>query len=112
MAEEYIAYPVRIKVVSQKGYCAMGHKVGDEWVYTFEPFHPKTPDICPSVLHDLMPYFWTLWFGGTFAWPTPERDTCHEACPDPDNPVIFELKRLRDEASHMRWPQQRRLKME
>ena len=109
MAEEYIAYPVRIKVISQKGTCAMGHKVGDEWVYAFKPFKPETPDICPFVLNDLMPYFWTLWFGGTFPWPTPAPDTCREACPDPDNPVIFELKRLRDKASQVRWSQVRKV---
>ena len=103
MAEEYIAYPVKIKVLSQKGYCAMGHKVGDEWVWAFEPGNPKIPDICPSALGVLMPYFWVLSFGGTFAWPTPDGDTCHEACPDPYNPVIFELKRLRDAVRHVRY---------
>ena len=25
-------YDVSIKVVSQKGYCAIGHKVCDEWI--------------------------------------------------------------------------------
>ena len=25
-------HDVSIKVVSQKGYCAMGHKPGDEWI--------------------------------------------------------------------------------
>lgn len=30
MAEEI--YDASIKVVSQKGYCAMGHKIGDEWI--------------------------------------------------------------------------------
>ena len=99
MSEEYVAYPVKIKVISQKGYCAMGHKVGDEWVYAFEPFHPKSPGICPSVLQDLMPYFWTLWFGGTFPWAgDPDSHEERVACPDGTNPdgkakVIFALRR-------------------
>jgi uncharacterized repeat protein (TIGR04076 family) len=25
-------YDVSVKVVSRKGYCAMGHKTGDEWM--------------------------------------------------------------------------------
>ena len=103
MAEEYIAYPVEIKVVSQKGYCGQGHKVGDEWVWTFEPGNPKTPDICPSVLPAMYRNLWLLSFGGTFAWPTPDGDTCHIVCPDPYNPVIFELKRLKDAESHVRY---------
>ena len=97
MVEEYKSYPVRIRVISQKGWCGMGHKVGDEWTYVFEPAKPKTPDICESALHTMFCHLRVLWFDGRFPWPTPDPDTCNVACPDAANPVVFELKRLRDE---------------
>ena len=101
MVAEYKSYPVRIRVVSQKGHCSEGHKVGDEWVYAFEPGKPKTPDICESALHTMLHYLRVFWFGGTFPWPTPDPDTCNIACPDAANPVVFELKRLRDKPIYL-----------
>jgi len=98
MEEEYKSYPVRIRVVSQKGWCGMCHKVGDEWIYVFEPGKPpNTPNICESALHAMFCYLRVLWFDGKFPWPTPDPDTIRVACPDAANPVVFELKRLRDQ---------------
>jgi uncharacterized repeat protein (TIGR04076 family) len=33
-------------------------------------------------------------FGGSFPWEK-DPDVTTVACPDPDNPVVFELRRLR-----------------
>lgn len=84
-------YDVSIKVISQKGHCAYDHKVGDEWIIN----DGKTPGgICLSAFASLMPNIRVLRFGGTFPWST-DPDTTQAACTDADNPVVFELRRLR-----------------
>ena len=82
-------YDVRVKVISQKGTCANGHKVGDEFVLS-----RTTPEgICLSAFNSLFPSARTLMFGGKFPWSeNPDRATA--ACPDAANPVVFELMRI------------------
>ena len=88
MAERY---DVAIKVISQKGHCAAGHKVGDEWVISSS----LTPaGICLSGLYALFPQLRVLTFGGVFPWGD-HPDVATAACPDAANPVVFELRRLR-----------------
>lgn len=83
-------YEVVAKVISQKGTCGAGHKVGDEWVIT-----GKTPEgICLSAFNSLFPSCQVLKFGGTFPWGT-DPDATTAACPDAANPVVFELRRVR-----------------
>jgi len=83
-------YDVVVKVISQKGTCALEHKVGDEWVIGH-----KTPEgICGAAFNALYPAAWVLMFGGAFPWET-DPDACTVACPDAQNPVVFELRRLR-----------------
>ncbi len=87
MAERY---DVAVKVISQKGTCANGHKVGDEWI-----IGSKTPEgICLSAFHSLIPGIRTLMFGGIFPW-AEDPETTTAACPDAANPVVFEMRRLR-----------------
>ena len=76
------------KVVSQKGKCAGEHKIGDEFVVG----NGISPDLCPWAFHSLFPFAQVLQFGGSFPW---EKDPnkASVACPDPDNPVVFELRR-------------------
>ena len=100
---QYKSYPVKIKVIKQQGHCGMGHKVGDEWMYNFEPGKPSPPPICEVALHMMFGHFRTLWFGGTFPWPTADGDTCIVACPDAVNPVWFELKRFRDKPIYLHY---------
>ncbi len=88
MAERY---KVSIKVVSQKGTCALEHKIGDQWV-----IESKTPEgICLAASDALFPSIWVLMYGGTFPWES-DPDVTTIACPDPANPVVFELRRLRE----------------
>ncbi len=95
---EYKTYPVRIKVVSQKGSCVFCHEVGDEWIYKYEPGKkPETPDICDVALHTMSIYLKPLWWGATIPFPMRDPDILTVACPDPDNTVVFELKRLREQ---------------
>ena len=82
---------VRVKVISQKGHCAAGHKVGDEWLVG-----EKTPEgMCIFAFASLFPFMTPLIYGGAFPWEK-DPDKATAACPDGQNPVIFEISRVRD----------------
>ncbi|MFC1981587.1 TIGR04076 family protein [Chloroflexota bacterium] len=85
MAERY---EIVVKVVSQKGTCVYGHKVGDEW--TIQRLTPG--GICLGAFNNFYPFFRVLNFGGGFPY---EKDpsVTRVACPDPNNPAVFELRR-------------------
>jgi uncharacterized repeat protein (TIGR04076 family) len=76
------------KVISQRGTCEAGHRVGDEFI-----IGQKTPPgFCSWAFYTLFPFAEVLQFGGSFPWEeNPNRATV--ACPDAANPVIFELRR-------------------
>jgi uncharacterized repeat protein (TIGR04076 family) len=76
------------KVISQKGTCEAGHRVGDEFI-----IGQKTPPgICSWAFYTPFPFAEVLQFGGSFPWEKdPNKATI--ACPDPANPVVFELRR-------------------
>ena len=83
-------YDVIARVISQKGTCAAGHRVGDEFV-----IGQKTPPaFCSWALQTLFPFAQVLQFGGSFPWED-DKDMTTVACPDPGNPVVFELRRKR-----------------
>jgi uncharacterized repeat protein (TIGR04076 family) len=84
-------YKVSVKVISQKGSCEAGHRVGDQWV-----IDDKTPEgLCIFALGSLLPFLTPLMYGSSFPWEN-NPDMTTVACPDADNPVVFELRRLRD----------------
>ena len=76
------------KVISQEGTCEAGHRVGDEFI-----IGQKTPPgICSWAFYILFPFVEVLQFRGSFPWEEdPNKTTV--ACPDPANPVVFELRR-------------------
>ena len=75
-------------VISQKGTCLAGHKVGDEFIMGQE-----TPcGMCSWAFYTLFPFAEVLQFGGSFPWEE-NPDKAIVACPDPTNPVVFELRR-------------------
>ena len=76
------------KVISQKGTCEAGHKVGNEFIIGQKAPH----DMCSWAFYTLFPFAEVLQFGGSFPWEKdPNKATM--ACPDPANPVIFKLRR-------------------
>ena len=77
------------RIISLKGRCEAGHKVGDEFVIG----QTASDGICSWALNTLFPCAEVLQFGGSFPW---EKDPgkARVACPDPDNPVVFELRRV------------------
>jgi len=82
-------YEVVARVVSQKGKCVAGHKVGDE--LTMGQTTP--PGMCSWAFYTLFPFAQVLQFGGSFDWEdAPNKATV--ACPDPENPAVFELRRV------------------
>ena len=75
------------RVISQKGTCAAGHKVGDEFVIGQE----TPPGMCAWAFYALFPFAQVLQWGGSFPWEEDKSKT-FVACPDPTNPVVFELR--------------------
>jgi len=76
------------KVISQRGTCAAGHKVGDKFA-----IGDKTPaGMCSWAFYTLFPFATVLQYGGAFPWEGDPKKTS-VACPDPENPVVFELRR-------------------
>ena len=78
------------RVVSQKGTCTAHHGVGDEFVIGQE----SPAGLCSWAFYCLFPFAQVLQFGGTFPWEK-DPDRAVVACPDADNPVVFELRRAR-----------------
>ncbi len=83
------SYEVVAKVVSQEGHCAAGHKVGDEFVIG----DMTPPGMCCWAFYVLFPFVSVLQLGGGFPW-EPSQHKTTIACPDPANPVVFELRRV------------------
>ena len=75
------------KVISQKGTCVAGHRVGDE----FKIGQQTAPNLCSWAFYSLFPFAEVLQFGGSFPWEKDLNKTT-VACPDPENPVVFELR--------------------
>jgi uncharacterized repeat protein (TIGR04076 family) len=77
------------KVISQKGTCDAQHKVGDEFIIG----ERIPPNLCSWAFHAIFPCAQVLRFGGSFPWEQ-DRNKTTVACPDPGNPVVFELRRV------------------
>jgi len=75
------------EVISQKGTCETGHKVGDNFVIG----QLTPPAFCSWAFNSLFPFAEVLQFGGSFPWEN-EKNKATVACPDPENPVVFELR--------------------
>jgi uncharacterized repeat protein (TIGR04076 family) len=81
---------VKIKVISQKGTCSMNHTVGDEILITESGIEGK---ICLHALYSILPKAFAILYGAKFPWLSNDENPKH-ACPDGDNPVIFELEKI------------------
>ena len=83
---------VTVKVLSQKGSCALGHKVGDIINITETGIEGK---ICIHALYSMFPAVFAMMFEARFPWlKDPDKKT--HACPDAANPVVFEIARVRE----------------
>ena len=87
--ENIMANIVSAKVISQKGSCGIGHKVGDEIIFTEDGVKGK---ICIHALYSFLPKVFAMMFDSQFPW-LDDPDVSTSACPDAYNPVVFEISR-------------------
>ena len=88
---------VVLKIISVKGSCNAGHKVGQEFDLSKEftmGYRQDGRALCPSAFHAAYASWRVLRFGGSMPWEE-DKDLAHVACPDPLNPVVMELRRIR-----------------
>ena len=95
-------YKVSVRIVSQKGFCTYNHKVGDEWVIGYTKpgggIGTTTPaGMCLLAFQSLLPAIWTLVYDGSFPWEADPDVVTNMACSDARNPVVFELRRIRED---------------
>ncbi len=90
-----MAKPVKMieaKVISQKGTCALGHKVGDVVRFTETAVDGK---ICIHALYSMLPAVFAMLHEAHFPW-LKNPDVKTHACPDAHNPLVFEISRIRE----------------
>jgi uncharacterized repeat protein (TIGR04076 family) len=87
------AYRIDVKVISQKGTCQFGHQVDDVVVFDGETVQGR---ICLSALYSFLPKVFAMRYGADFPWLKENKDVSTHACPDAYNPVVFEIRRVRD----------------
>ncbi len=86
-----------LKIVSVKGTCAANHREGQEFDISGSftvGFSEDGTALCPSAFYAAFPNYRTLRFGGELPWEE-DKDKAHVACPDPFNPLIMEIKRIK-----------------
>jgi uncharacterized repeat protein (TIGR04076 family) len=81
---------IKVKVIQQKGVCAFGHKVGDEWTVGW----CTPPGLCNAAFVALYPFIRALQFGAAYEYPF-QSGKAHQCCPDPYNQIIFELSKVK-----------------
>lgn len=85
------AYKVKLTISSAQGTCSAGHRVGDSWT-----LESKTPEgLCTGAFNSLFGAYRVMRYGGVLPW-CQDQDVAYVACPDAANPVVFEVRRLRE----------------
>jgi uncharacterized repeat protein (TIGR04076 family) len=95
MSEKDYPMPHKVEItitkILEKGKCHYGHEVGD----TFK-WPEDTGKLCPHAFYVLYPAVDVLRFGGAFPWEKEDPDQTSLCCPDPNNPVVFKIRRVKD----------------
>jgi len=86
-------YKVELKVIKQEGTCGFGHKVGDVIVFDERKIDGE---ICFHALYSVIPKVMAMRYGAEFPW-AEDKDVATHACPDAYNPLVFEVRRVREE---------------
>ena len=84
---------ITAKVISQKGTCDAGHKVGDEVVFKEDGVEGR---ICIHALYSILPKVFAMMFDSQFPW-LKDPNVSTSACPDAYNPLIFEISRKKED---------------
>ena len=84
---------ILVKIISQEGHCAAGHKVGDEILFDWDT-NEIQGKICLHALYSALPKIYALAHGGDVAFAVNDEGdrVARHACPDGYNPVIYEFK--------------------
>ncbi len=86
---------VIVTVKESHGDCTL-HKVGERFEITYPPTpENRSIDICPLALNAFYYKIYGMLFGGQFPWQEENPDSFVANCPDFDNMVVFELKRVK-----------------
>jgi len=87
-------YKIIATVRSVGGHCGFGHQVGDQIVFDGDTVDGR---ICMSALYSFLPKVFAMRHGADFPWlDTAHKDVAMHACPDAQNPVVFEIRRVRE----------------
>jgi uncharacterized repeat protein (TIGR04076 family) len=84
-------YDIEVTVKNVKGKCSFGYKAGDKIHFDGKTIKGAT---CYSALMTILPKVYAMRYGAEFPW-AKNKDVIINACPDPENPVLFEIKRTR-----------------
>ncbi len=83
-------YKVQVKIKSIEGKCPMKFKVGRTWV-----IDKLTPGgMCQSAYQAIYSALRVFRFGGSHPWDK-DKNTTYICCPDPENRVVYELRRIK-----------------
>jgi uncharacterized repeat protein (TIGR04076 family) len=83
-------YPIEVRVVEirGRGACPLDIKVDNIFRSDRE-----VGAVCHWAAHTLLPFTTALRFGGDLSWEA-EPGLARICCPDPENSVVFEIRRL------------------
>ena len=78
------------RVVRQEGHCELGHRVGDEVIFDQVGVKGR---LCIHAMYSMLPKVFAFMHNADFHW-LANPDVATHACPDAENPVVFEIRRL------------------
>ncbi len=78
-----------VEVISQKGDCVAGHKVGDKIIFEDDQMKGK---LCLSAMYSMLPKIFAMKHEANLHW-LKDRNVSSHACTDGYNPVIFQITR-------------------
>lgn len=82
-----------VTVRAVNGTCVFGHQVGDQIIFDGTTVEGR---ICMSALYSFLPKVFAMRYGADFPWLDAEhKDVATHACPDAQNPVVFEIRRVK-----------------
>lgn len=91
------------KITNILGHCRAGHNIGEEFdVHLYEEGkwntedrrNARIPKMCAHLYSAIFPYISVLQYGGEFPW-MEDKDLFRMNCPDPENAVSVEIRRIR-----------------
>jgi uncharacterized repeat protein (TIGR04076 family) len=90
LSAEIVGHPIEVRVVEIRGRstCPLGIQIGDKFRSGRE-----VGAVCHWAAHTLRLWTAALRFGGDVPWKS-EPGLARVNCPDPDNSVVFQVRRL------------------